>query len=88
MAGSALLRLESENSVVKQEREIVENQSVFEGKRLEQALCKEEEALKKSESFMSEKNLLEEDLKSLKREVGSKQRDLEKAKSLLKEAEV
>ncbi|XP_076889032.1 putative E3 ubiquitin-protein ligase RF298 [Bidens hawaiensis] len=87
MSNSTIARLESENSALKREKEIAEKQTLIEAKSLEEALCKEREALKKFELFGSEKNLLEEDLKSLKREVGPKQQALEKAKHLLKETE-
>ncbi|KAI3693502.1 hypothetical protein L1987_76445 [Smallanthus sonchifolius] len=87
MSSSAIARLESENLVLKRERERAENRSLIEAKSLEEALCKELEALNKSELCVSEKKLLEEDLKSLKQEVGPNQWDLEKAKHLLKEME-
>ncbi|KAI3787666.1 hypothetical protein L1987_42292 [Smallanthus sonchifolius] len=87
MSSSAIARLESENLVLKRERERAENRSLIEAKSLEEALCKELEALNKSELCGFEKKLLEEDLKSLKQEVGPKQWDLEKAKHLLKEME-
>ncbi|KAM0015362.1 putative transcription factor C2H2 family [Helianthus debilis subsp. tardiflorus] len=87
MSTSTIARLESENSVLKRDKERAEKRSRIEANSLAEALCKELEALKKSEMCGSEKKLLEEELKSLKQEVGPKQRDLDKAKLLLKETE-
>ncbi|CAH1431747.1 unnamed protein product [Lactuca virosa] len=87
VANSTIVKLQTEQSVIKEESERERNRSIFEAKRLEQALIKEEEARKKSQStFGSEKTSLEEELKVLKRQVGQKQQELEKAKCLLSEA--
>ncbi|KAL4572078.1 hypothetical protein LXL04_018847 [Taraxacum kok-saghyz] len=88
VATSAIVKLKSEQTVVKAEMERERDRSLLEGKRLEEALIKEEEALKKSKSFGSERNGLEEELKGLRREVGQKQRELKNAKCLLTESEI
>ncbi|KAL7587699.1 hypothetical protein Lser_V15G37714 [Lactuca serriola] len=86
VANSTIVKLKTEQSVIKEEMERERNRSIFQAKRLEQALIKEEEARKKSQSaFGSEKTSLEEELKVLKRQVGQKQQELEKAKCLLSE---
>ncbi|XP_071719238.1 putative E3 ubiquitin-protein ligase RF298 [Rutidosis leptorrhynchoides] len=87
MANLSVKRLESDKLVIKQEKEKADIQSLNAAKNLEEFLRKEKDALKMSESFGSEKSLLEEELKLLKREVAPKQRDLEKAKCCLKETE-
>nr|XP_043622396.1 putative E3 ubiquitin-protein ligase RF298 [Erigeron canadensis] len=87
MASAAIVRLESEKAVLKEEKEKAENRSSNETKNLEEALRKEKEALKKSESYGAENNLFEEELKSLKRKAGPMQGDLEKAKRLFKDTE-
>ena len=88
LSSQSMIRLEHENSVLKQDREKAENRSLTEAQSLKEALQKEQEAMRKCESFGPEKIELEEELRSLKREVGPKKRDLEKAKCLLTETEV
>ncbi|GJS93005.1 putative E3 ubiquitin-protein ligase RF298 [Tanacetum coccineum] len=88
LSSQSIVRLEYENSVLKQEREKAENKNLNEAQRLKEALLKEQEAMRKCELFGPEKIELEEELRSLKREVGPKQHDLEKAKGLLTETEI
>ncbi|KAI3783123.1 hypothetical protein L2E82_13186 [Cichorium intybus] len=88
LATSAIIKLQSKQSVIKEEMETEKNQSLLKARRLEQSLIKEEEALKKSQSFGCEKTVLEEELKALKCQVDPMQRELEKAKCILTETEI
>ncbi|KVI12435.1 putative E3 ubiquitin-protein ligase RF298 [Cynara cardunculus var. scolymus] len=88
MASSAVVRLKSEKIILKKEMEAARIRSSIEAKRLEAALQKEQEAYKKSQSFGTEKSLLEEELKALKHEVVPIQRSAEKAKDLLSQTQI
>ncbi|KAI3773104.1 hypothetical protein L6452_04303 [Arctium lappa] len=83
MASSAIVRLEAEKCYLKKEMDGARMRNASEAENLELALQKEQEALKKSQSFGSEKNLLEEELKALKREVAPMKRAADKAKDAL-----
>ncbi|KAJ9547694.1 hypothetical protein OSB04_020237 [Centaurea solstitialis] len=61
VASSAIVRLENEKSALKKEMEAAGVRSSVEAKNLEEALRKEAEAIKMSQSFGSEKSLLEEE---------------------------
>ncbi|KAI3514642.1 hypothetical protein L1887_13229 [Cichorium endivia] len=88
LATSAIIKLQSKQSVLKEDMETEKNQSLLKSRRLEQSLIKEEETLKKSQSFGCEKTVLEEELKALKCQVVPMERELEKAKCLLIETEI
>lgn len=88
VATSAIVKLQSEQTVIAEEMERERVRSLFEAIKLEQAVIKEEEALKKSLSFQTEKSASEEELKVFRRQEGVKQREVEKARRLLTETEV
>ncbi|KAJ9547693.1 hypothetical protein OSB04_020236 [Centaurea solstitialis] len=88
VASSAIVRLENEKSALKKEMEAAGVRSSVEAKNLEEALRKEAEAIKMSQSFGSEKSLLEEEVKALKREVAPLKRAVEKANDLLSQTKI
>lgn len=87
MANSTVRRLEVENSVLKEEMEAASEKGLQEAAKLEEAVLREQEALKKSQSFGPQKALLQDELTALKCKTSELQQGIEKAKVLINQFE-
>ncbi|KAI3472684.1 hypothetical protein Pfo_030833 [Paulownia fortunei] len=80
VANCTVRRLEEENSVLKEEMEAAKLQALGSATNLQEAMLREQEALKKLQSWDAEKGLVLEQLTNLKRQIAEFDNRLEKAK--------
>ncbi|CAA2940092.1 putative E3 ubiquitin-protein ligase RF298 [Olea europaea var. sylvestris] len=80
VANSAVQRLEEENSVLRKEMEAAKLQALGSATNLQEAMLREQEALKKSKSWDMEKDLFLEQRTKLKRLAADLQNQLKKTK--------
>lgn len=81
-------RLEEENTMLKKELEAARLQALGSLTNLQEALLREKEALKRAQSWDTEKALLQEELSVDKRKVAELRHELDKAKGLYNKIEV
>ncbi|XP_073292187.1 putative E3 ubiquitin-protein ligase RF298 [Primulina huaijiensis] len=79
MANSAVRRLGEENSLLKKKMEDAKSQSLRAASNLQEAVRREQDALKKSQLWNAEKGLIQEQLTDLKRQTADLNNRLEKA---------
>ncbi|XP_073143889.1 putative E3 ubiquitin-protein ligase RF298 [Henckelia pumila] len=82
MANSAVRRLGEENSLLKKKMEDAKSQALRAASNLQEAVQREQDALKKSQLWNAEKGLILEQLTDLKRQVADLNNRLDKAKEL------
>ncbi|KAK6120113.1 hypothetical protein DH2020_046149 [Rehmannia glutinosa] len=80
LANCAVRRLEEENSLLKKEMEAATFQARASADKLQDAVVKEQETLKKMQSWEAEKSLVMEKVTNLKRQMAELENRLEKAK--------
>lgn len=87
MANTTVRRLEEKNSVLKKEMEAAGLQALGSAANLQEALLREQDALKRVQSWDAEKSLLQEEVSTDKHQVAVLQHVLEKAKGLYNQIE-
>lgn len=88
LANSSLHRLEVEHAVLKKKMEAAKLHSLESSRNLQEAMLREQEALKKCQAGEVEKSLLQEEFSALRCKGANLQQQLEKAKKRLKQIEV
>ncbi|XP_019197525.1 PREDICTED: putative E3 ubiquitin-protein ligase RF298 [Ipomoea nil] len=87
MANSSLHRLEAEHAVLQKKMEAAKSHSLESSRKSQEAMVREQEALKKCQGGEAEKSLLQEKFSALKCERANLEQQLEKAKKRLKQIE-
>ncbi|CAN6561363.1 unnamed protein product [Malus baccata var. baccata] len=81
-ATSNICRLELENSALKEERSTAERMAIDSTARYQEALEREQNALKKVQAWEGQRSALQEELETGKKKVAALQQDLAKAKNV------